>query len=179
MFRMKIAELFEKCSMLGDNCPCKPVYDAKLNIAPEETRYIEVKMKDFHNIQLEKIDRYFHSGVDAPCGQGTFLCDNVDTGCVEATTMGLCAGVHKKINDFNPLLQIIMIHVSDTDFANCEVKCMNNIEHRLLIHGKYYNLVQVVFYRGPSHSRGVIVINGHYIMYDGMRAFGKERNRMK
>ncbi len=59
MFRMKIAELFESCSMLSDNCPCKPVCDAKLNIVPGETRYIEVKkMKDFHKIQLEKIDRY-------------------------------------------------------------------------------------------------------------------------
>jgi hypothetical protein len=179
MFRMKIAELFETCSMLGDNCPCKPVYDAKLNIAPGETRYIEVNMKDFHKIQLEKIDRYFHSGVDARCGQGAFFCNNVDTGCVEATTVRLCDGVRKKRNDIDPLPQIIMIHVGDTDFDNCEVKCMNNIEHRLLIHGKYYNLVQVVLYGGPSHFRGVTVLNGRYIMYDGIRAFGKERNRVK
>ncbi len=56
---------------------------------------------------------------------------------------------------------------------------MNNIENRFLIHRKYFNLVQVVLYRRPSHFRGVTVLNGHYIMYDGIRALGKERNRVK
>jgi hypothetical protein len=63
--------------------------------------------------------------------------------------------------------------------STVQLRCMNNIEHRLLIHGKYNNLVQVVLYGGPSHFRGVTVLNGRYIMYDGIRAFGKERNRVK
>jgi hypothetical protein len=54
-------------------------------------------MKDFHQIQLEKIDKYFHSGVDAPCGEGAFVVQKIDSGySEEATTMGLCTGVHKK-----------------------------------------------------------------------------------
>ncbi len=69
--------------------------------------------------------------------------------------MKLCSSVRKNIN---PLPQKIMIHVADTDYGNCEVKYMNNIENRLLIQGKYYNLVQVVFYGGPSHFRGVTVL---------------------
>ena len=38
MFRMKILEVFELCSTLGNGCPCKPVYDAKLNITPGKTQ---------------------------------------------------------------------------------------------------------------------------------------------
>jgi hypothetical protein len=36
MFRMKISEVFDPCSMLQDDCPCMPVYDAKLNIPLEK-----------------------------------------------------------------------------------------------------------------------------------------------
>jgi hypothetical protein len=93
--------------------------------------------------------------------------------------MGLCTGVHKKGNDIDPLPSIIMVHMGDLDYGNCQVKCMNDIEHRLLIHGKYYSLVQVNLHGGPSHFRGVTVLNGCYIMYDRLGAFGKERNRVK
>ncbi len=79
MFRMKISEVFDPCSTLQDDCPCKPVYDANLNIPPRETRYLQVPMKDFHQIQLGKIDKYFHSGVDAPRGEGAFVVQNVDS----------------------------------------------------------------------------------------------------
>jgi hypothetical protein len=73
-----------------------------------------------------------------------------------------------------------MIHVADLDYGNCKVKCFNNIEHSLLIHEKYYSLVQVNLHGGPSHYCGVTVLNGHYyIMCDGLGAFGKERNRVK
>ncbi len=80
MFRMNISKVFDLCSMLQNDCPCKPVYDAKLNIPPRETCYIQVPMKDFHQIQLEKIDRYFHSRLDALCGEGAFVVQNVDLG---------------------------------------------------------------------------------------------------
>ena len=52
--------------------------------------------------------------------------------------MGLCAVVRKKQEDIDPLPQLIMIHVNDTDYSNCEVKCLNDIEHRLLIHEKQH-----------------------------------------
>ena len=53
-------------------------------------------------------------------GRGNFFCNNVDTGEVEATTVGLCDGVRKKRNDIDPLPQIIMIHVADTDLMRGE-----------------------------------------------------------
>ena len=56
--------------------------------------------------------------------------------------------------DIDPLPPIIMINVNDVDYE----KSIDNIEHRLLIHGKYYSLVQVNLYRGPSHFRGVTVM---------------------
>ncbi len=93
--------------------------------------------------------------------------------------MGLCTGVHKKRNDIDSPPPIIMIHVGDLDYGNCQVKCIKNIKHRLLIHGKYYSLVQVNLNGGPSYFRGVTVPNGRYIMCDGLGAFGKERNRVK
>ncbi len=167
MFRMKISEVFDPCSTLQDDYLCKPVYDAKLNIPPGETRYIQVPMKDFHQIQLEKIDKYFHSRVDAPCGEEAIVVQNVDSGYLEeATTMGLCTGVRKKRSNIDPLSPIIMIHVGNLDYGNCQVKCMNDIEHRLLIHGKYYSLVQVNLHGGPSYFRGGTVLNGHCIMHD-------------
>ena len=78
--------------------------------------------------------------------------------------------------DIDPLPPIIMINVNDVDYK----KSIDDIGHRLLIHGKYYSLVQVT-YRGPSHFHGVTVtvLNGCYLMYDEIRAFGKERNRVK
>jgi len=72
MFRMKILKVFELCSMFEDNCPCKPVYDAKLNITSGERRYIMAIMSDFHQIQQQCIDRLYHSGVNVPCGEGAF-----------------------------------------------------------------------------------------------------------
>jgi hypothetical protein len=91
--------------------------------------------------------------------------------------MHRCA--QKRIN-IDPLSPIIMIHVADLDYVNGQVKCINNIKHRLLINKKYYSLVQVSLHGGPSNFWGVTVINGCYIMYDNsLRAFGKERNRVK
>jgi hypothetical protein len=72
-----------------------------------------------------------------------------------------------------------MFHVADLDCGDCQVKCGNNIKHRLLINRKYYSLVQVNLHKEPSNFRGVRVFNGPYIMYDRLRAFGKERNRVK
>jgi len=93
--------------------------------------------------------------------------------------MGLCKGVRKMRKDIDPLPPIIMINVNDVDYDCCRVKSMDDIENRLLIQGKYYSLVQVNLYGGPSHFSGVTVLKGHYLMYDGIRAFGKERNRVK
>ena len=67
--RPSIKDAFYHCYRFALKCDVQ----AKLNIAPGETRYIEVNMKDFHKIQLKKIDKYFHSGVDAKCGQGDFF----------------------------------------------------------------------------------------------------------
>ncbi len=121
MFRMKILKVFELCSMFEDNCPCKPVYDAKLNITSGERRYIMAIMSDFHQIQQQCIDRLYHSGVDAPCGEGAFITD-LESGVMEATTMGLCKGVHKMRKDIDPLPPIIMINVNDADYDSSRVK---------------------------------------------------------
>ena len=52
MFRMKILEEFEPCSMFEDNFPCNPVYDAKSNITSGagDRRYITANMSDFHQV---------------------------------------------------------------------------------------------------------------------------------
>ena len=50
MFRMKILEEFEPCSMFEDNFPCNPVYDAKSNITSGDRRYITANKGDFHQI---------------------------------------------------------------------------------------------------------------------------------
>ena len=78
--------------------------------------------------------------------------------------MGLCKGVHKRRNDIDPLPPIIMINVNDVDYDSCQVKSMDNIEHRCLIHGKYYSLVQVNLHGGPSHFLGVTVLYGVFKM---------------
>ena len=118
MFRMKILKVFELCSMFEDNCPCKPVYDAKLNITSGERRYITANMRDFHQIQQQCIDRLYHSGIDAPCGERAFIMD-LEFGVMEATTMGLCKGVRKMRKEIDPLPPIIMINVNDVDYDSC------------------------------------------------------------
>jgi len=108
----------ELCSMFGDNCPCKPVYEAKLNIASGERRYITANMNDFHQIQQQCIDRLYHSGVDVLCGEGAFITD-LELGDMEATTMGLCKGVRKMRKNIDPLPPIIMINVNAVEYDSC------------------------------------------------------------
>ena len=109
------------------------------------------------------------------------MIENVDTGSMEdAFTKAVCSGTHIKRNVIETLPPIIMFNVGDLDYNNCKVQCMNDIEHRLMIQGKYYSLVQVILYGGPSHFRGITrVLHGRYIMYDGICSFDKEKNRVK
>ena len=90
-----------------------------------------------------------------------------------------CKGVRKKRRDIESLPPVVMIQVGEFDYNNCKVACMNDIEHRLLIQGKYYILVQVNLH-GGHHFRGITAVeSGRYIMYDGMASFGKGKRRVK
>ena len=95
--------------MFEDNCPCKTVYEAKLNITSGERRYITANMSDFHQIQQQCIDRLYHSGVNVLWGEGAFITD-LELGVIEATTMGLCKGVRQMRKNIDPLPSIIMIN---------------------------------------------------------------------
>ena len=73
MFRMKIVELFEPCSTLCNNGPCKPVCDAKLNIAPGKTWYIEVMIKFSTNSNLNRLIDTSILELMLPVGRGLFF----------------------------------------------------------------------------------------------------------
>jgi hypothetical protein len=73
MFRMKMAELFKLCSMLGGNCPCKPVYNARLNIAPGKNQYIGAMMKIFTKSNLKRLIDTSILELMLPVGRGLFF----------------------------------------------------------------------------------------------------------
>jgi hypothetical protein len=98
MSRMKISEVFEPCSTLQDDCPYKSVYDVKLNI-PLGKNMLHSGQHEGISPQHKWIDRYFHYGVDALCGQGAFFIEDADLVYLEATIIGLCTGVRKKRNN--------------------------------------------------------------------------------
>ena len=60
----------------------------------------------------------------------------------------------------------------DQDKAN--LPDMNSIAHRMKINKTDFSLVQVMLYDG-LHFRGVTIINGKYLMYDGITVGGGKR----
>jgi len=176
MFKMKVEHIFEPCSQ-GDACP-----NLNLNGGTHKGTHhlIYASMKDMHQIQQEQIDKCYHSGVDMKCGEEIGSCINVDTNCDEVPARSACKGVRKMRKDIETLPPVVMIQNDDLDYNNCKVNCMNDIERRLLIQGKYYLLIQVNLYGGPRHFRGITEVeNGRYIMYDGIASFGKSKKRVK
>jgi len=151
MFKMKVEHIFEPCRQ-GDACP-----NLNLNGGTHKGTHhlIYASMKDMHQIQQEQIDKCYHSGVDMKCGEEIGSCLNVDTNCDEVPARSACKGVRKMRKDIETLPPVVVIQNDDLDYNNCKVTCMNDIERRLLIQGKYYLLIQVNLYGGPRHFRGI------------------------
>jgi hypothetical protein len=95
MFKMQVNDVFEPCSQGDDTCIHQPYYVSRLNDAPVVLCSINTSYKDMHQIQQERIDKFFHSGVDVQCGRDNIACINIDTECDEVV-IRTCKGVRKK-----------------------------------------------------------------------------------
>ena len=124
---------------------------------------MDILPRNFNKIQ-QHIDNCYHqfSSIEKPC-EGS---------------AGKCMGHRKYRNEIESMPHIMVFESMNFDYTDSRIKCMDDIEKKLIFQGKEYRLVQVCLY-GSYHFRGVTVIDGRNVLYDGMGAFGKGKRKVK
>ena len=147
-------------------------------VTPRNTitgKHISVPAGFMHNLQ-SYLDTYYNTkgpGEEVDCdGRGTDLPRDYVTGRLICGTV--CGGKRYLRKFFNREPTLLHIEADGGEFltyhnsqANPSLPNMDSIEKSLVINGTRYLLVQANLYNG-IHFRGVTVLMGKYLMFDGM-----------
>ena len=181
LFHYYYVDEYGECSNGDFECPYFDKYDAEsnkeLSAREKHSKFVSVPVHQMHSIQAEVLDKYYNSNGDVvDCGAGTSNSTNRN-GQLQVP----CGGSRgRRIVISEPMPPLLMIEqvtnagVTSHSMERSRLTSMDQIEHLLKVNGTSYVLVYVVL-SSSAHFRGVAIIHGKYLMYDGM--FGGNRLR--
>jgi len=169
LFQFQIKEDYEDCSKDNFMCVNDEEYQKEENVRVRNSRYIGVPTHLMHDIQKEVLDKYYNShGKIEQCGSGlkNNPTDKDGRHKCEGSRMMRC----DMVEPLPPLLMVDQMTnpgVTSHDQEKSQLTSMSKIEPHLKINGTSYVLVQACL-SNVGHFRGVTVIKGKYLLYDGM-----------
>lgn len=172
MFRYRYRDDYESCSNGDVNCPYMERYMDEEGQANNETltRGLWARFDKLHDIQEGVLNPKYNShDEEVLCGSGSGAIRN-DKGEYE------CGGIRRvRTVVLEPMPTLLRIEQATvTDGQRSKLTSMDKIEPQLKLNDTRYVLVQVIL-SNDGHFRGVTVVHGKYLLYDGM--FGGNKLR--
>ena len=167
LFYFVICDNFDDCSNGIFDCSNESKYqDVNQHaVRKQHSHYLSVYADEMHNMQNHfNVAHNSYSNAE-PCGYGMKGDDRKTNEC-KGTRL-----VQNVSLEQPGLLQIVAkVRTNQRNVPMIEISTLTSIdmiEHKLIINGESYNLVQVNLCNG-SHFRGITLIDGDYLMYDGL-----------
>ena len=180
LFKLKTTDRFEDCSVGTFNCSNEHKYqdDNQWALREQNTDYLDVYADEMHDMQNKHFNVTHNSyTIEVPCGHGMRRKDRKGNECKGIRLL------RKEITEEPGLLQIVakrrVSQLSSSIKKVSTLTCIDKIEHTLLINGVSYELVQINLANGTPHFRGITLIDGNYLLFDGLGVGGKGSLRLQ
>ena len=174
LFDYNFCDDYDGCSISEIECEYFDHYmEGKHSTRIQHSKHIGVFTDLMHDMQKQVFDKLYNNyGEEVPCGCGTKGPKLINE---SKSTYHLCQGIRMVKKCLIKPPRLLMIEqsrrawdIQSTVTRQSKLTSLEKIEHQLVIRDKRYLLVQVML-SNISHFCGVTLINGKYLLYDGMR----------